>query len=189
MGENEKDTREKIIAAAYEVLAREGYEKASTKEIAKEAGVAQGLINYYFNKKDDLFIEVFKKEKERYGEFLENIANVPTEELMGKIMTGLEEKVINHSEWYRLRYELFALGMRNPAFNTEIKNFMEEGRSNVKGVLSKVYPKIDAGKMETLAAIIIVCLDGLALQKTTDSEFNIDKAYLALFEMIEAISK
>lgn len=182
----EKDTREKIIDAAYEVLAREGYERASTKEIAKQAGVAQGLINYYFNKKDDLFIEVLRKETKRYGEFLDDIKSVPPEELMMKMMKGLEDKVSHHSEWYRLRYELFALGMRNPVFGDEIKNLLAEGRNNVSSVLSRVYPKASSETMDSLVSIVIVCLDGLALQKITDAELDIKKAYAVLSKMIDS---
>jgi len=39
------DTREKILNAAFTVLSRQGYENASIKDIAEEAGVAQGLVH------------------------------------------------------------------------------------------------------------------------------------------------
>ena len=41
-------TRDKILQAAFSVLSRQGYENSSIKEIAEEAGVAQGLVHYYF---------------------------------------------------------------------------------------------------------------------------------------------
>src|SRR5215470_13571903 len=52
------DTREKILQAAFNVLSREGYENTSIKEIAEEAGVAQGLVHYYFKSKQRLVLEV-----------------------------------------------------------------------------------------------------------------------------------
>src|SRR6266705_6959101 len=52
------DTRDKILQAAFTVLSRQGYENASIKEIAEEAGVAQGLVHYYFKSKQQLVLAV-----------------------------------------------------------------------------------------------------------------------------------
>src|ERR1700719_305018 len=52
------DTRDKILQAAFTVLSRQGYENASIKEIAEEAGVAQGLVHYYFKSKQLLVLAV-----------------------------------------------------------------------------------------------------------------------------------
>ena len=54
------DTREKILQAAFTVLSRQGYENTSIKEIAEEAGVAQGLVHYYFKSKQRLVMEVLQ---------------------------------------------------------------------------------------------------------------------------------
>ena len=51
-------TREQIIQAAYRVLAEQGYDAATIKAIAREAGVAPGLLHYYFASKDELLVEV-----------------------------------------------------------------------------------------------------------------------------------
>lgn len=42
------------------MLTEKGYHQASTKEIARVAGVAQGLINHYFPSKDMLFAIVLR---------------------------------------------------------------------------------------------------------------------------------
>src|SRR2546430_16853419 len=52
------DTHEKILQAAFSILSRQGYENTSTKDIAEEAGVAQGLIHYYFKSKQQLVLAV-----------------------------------------------------------------------------------------------------------------------------------
>src|SRR5256712_5820575 len=51
-------TRDKILQAAFSVLSRQGYENSSIKEIAEEAGVAQGLVHYYFKSKQQLVLAV-----------------------------------------------------------------------------------------------------------------------------------
>jgi AcrR family transcriptional regulator len=52
------ETREKILQSAFAVLSRHGYENTSIKDIAEEAGVAQGLIHYYFKSKQQLVLAV-----------------------------------------------------------------------------------------------------------------------------------
>lgn len=41
-------SRERLIQAAVQVVARDGLEKASVKAIAAEAGIAPGLMHYHF---------------------------------------------------------------------------------------------------------------------------------------------
>src|SRR5216683_2405650 len=50
------DTRERIVAAAFRSLAEHGYEAATVKDIAREAGVAPGLVHYYFETKEELLL-------------------------------------------------------------------------------------------------------------------------------------
>src|SRR5258708_11148946 len=50
-----------IIDASAAVLARDGYAGTSMKDIAREAGVAQGLIHYYFGSKEDLVLAVVRQ--------------------------------------------------------------------------------------------------------------------------------
>ncbi|MFZ0626652.1 MAG: TetR family transcriptional regulator, partial [Acidimicrobiia bacterium] len=49
------DTREAILAAARTAFASRGYDRATIRHIAGEAGVDPALIHHYFGKKEDLF--------------------------------------------------------------------------------------------------------------------------------------
>ena len=52
--------REMLIAAAMECLARDGVQGFTIDKICKQAGVSRGLINHYFDSKDDLLVEVYR---------------------------------------------------------------------------------------------------------------------------------
>lgn len=54
-------SRERILQAASEVFAEEGFFGASVDEICKRAGVSKGLVFWYFKSKDQLIIEVAKR--------------------------------------------------------------------------------------------------------------------------------
>ena len=50
------DTRETILAAARDAFAERGYDQASIRGIATEAGVDPALVHHYFGNKDQLFL-------------------------------------------------------------------------------------------------------------------------------------
>lgn len=54
---NKKQRRAEIAQAMMLVMASKGYEGASIQAIAKQAGLAPGLIHYHFKTKQDILIE------------------------------------------------------------------------------------------------------------------------------------
>lgn len=49
-----EDRREQIVESALRVFARKGFDKATNKDIAQEAGITPGLIYHYFKSKEEL---------------------------------------------------------------------------------------------------------------------------------------
>jgi AcrR family transcriptional regulator len=54
------DRRQLILDAALNVFAEQGFDGATTKDIATRAGVTHGLIYFYFDSKPELFQAVFE---------------------------------------------------------------------------------------------------------------------------------
>jgi AcrR family transcriptional regulator len=59
------ETREAIVAAALELIARDGYAGAQVASVAKRAGVATGTVYRHFPSKSELFAEVFRRASQR----------------------------------------------------------------------------------------------------------------------------
>jgi TetR/AcrR family transcriptional regulator len=55
---NEGNVRERILKAAREVFTVHSFKTASTRMIAKQAGVEHPMIHYYFGSKENLFYEM-----------------------------------------------------------------------------------------------------------------------------------
>src|SRR6059058_287638 len=69
--------RERILRAAIDVFAQNGYFNAKVSEIAKAAGVADGTIYLYFDGKEDVLITIFREHTRNYLQSLEReLANV-----------------------------------------------------------------------------------------------------------------
>src|SRR5438034_6452619 len=69
--------RERILRAAIDVFAQNGYFNSKVSEIAKAAGVADGTIYLYFDGKEDVLITIFREHTRSYLQSLERaMANV-----------------------------------------------------------------------------------------------------------------
>src|SRR3954471_3691509 len=53
--------REQILECAVRLFGERPYASVSTTDIAREAGVARGLLNHYFGTKRDLYLEVVRE--------------------------------------------------------------------------------------------------------------------------------
>lgn len=53
--------RAQILACARRLFGERNYESVSTTELARESGVARGLINHYFGTKRELYLEVIRE--------------------------------------------------------------------------------------------------------------------------------
>jgi AcrR family transcriptional regulator len=53
--------RNQILDAATEVFSRRGYHRATTKEIARTAGISEGTIYNYFRSKDELLMTIMSR--------------------------------------------------------------------------------------------------------------------------------
>jgi len=66
----DQDRRKTILRAAVEVFARKGYHGCRIADVAREAGVAYGLVYHYFRNKEELLQLVFET---GWGGFVQRI--------------------------------------------------------------------------------------------------------------------
>jgi len=62
-----------ILATASRLFAAKGYSNATTSEIAREAGVAEGTLYHHFGSKDGIFLTLFDETMEGYLAGIEGI--------------------------------------------------------------------------------------------------------------------
>src|SRR5262249_47147954 len=53
--------REQLLECAIRLFGEQPYAEVSTSDIAREAGIARGLLNHYFGTKRDLYLEVVRR--------------------------------------------------------------------------------------------------------------------------------
>ena len=67
------EKRQQILEAATRVFASRGYHGARVSDIAREAGIAYGLVYHYFRNKDEILDTIFA---ERWGAFVDVVDGV-----------------------------------------------------------------------------------------------------------------
>jgi TetR/AcrR family fatty acid metabolism transcriptional regulator len=66
-----ENKRQRILEAAVRVFARQGYDASPVGDVAREAGVAYGLVYHYFGSKEAVLEAVFR---EQWGRLLAAVA-------------------------------------------------------------------------------------------------------------------
>ncbi|PTL77990.1 TetR/AcrR family transcriptional regulator [Vitiosangium sp. GDMCC 1.1324] len=84
-GSRENERRRTILRAAIDVFARKGYHGCRIADVAREAGVAYGLVYHYFKNKDELLETVVET---GWSGFVSRMRTVAEDE-----STSLEQKV------------------------------------------------------------------------------------------------
>lgn len=82
------DTKDKIIEVAATLFARNGFSGTSVREIAKQADVNLSAINYHFDNKDKLYLQVFAHNHDWLAQNIERIVNeenLSMEDVTGKV--------------------------------------------------------------------------------------------------------
>jgi AcrR family transcriptional regulator len=71
--DQQREKRRTILRAAIAVFARSGYHTSRVADVAKEAGVAYGLVYHYFGSKEDLLETIFRRTWTRMLEAIEEV--------------------------------------------------------------------------------------------------------------------
>jgi len=121
------ETKNRLIDSALRVFSAKGFGASTTKDIAKEAGVTDGLIYHYFSSKEELLWAVI--DKHTLNNDLERaIRDFPTgnslEELLLAYFTKLLDTLHAKSE---LIVMFFGEAQRNPAVHQRLVQLVESG--------------------------------------------------------------
>lgn len=70
-------TKRKLIAAALELIKRNGFNAINVEDITREAGVAKGTFYTYFKRKEDIVLEISRAPFAEIGDELEAMRALP----------------------------------------------------------------------------------------------------------------
>jgi AcrR family transcriptional regulator len=160
--------REEILSAALESFTRNGYDRASVREIARAADISQAGLLHHFASKEQLFLEVIKWRHVRDADrFLE-----PT----NPIDTLIEAAAHNALEPGLVRLYVL-ISAESTTQEGEGREFFEQRYRRVLAAVAtdvarrqadgELRPDVDP---EDVASLLVAAADGLQLQWLLDPE-------------------
>lgn len=163
-----EETRQKLLDAALQVFARNGYERATVDEIVREAGFSKGAFYVHFETKEDLFWEMLEERITAQQETFRQVvdASLSVAENERRIL----EQAFNmsaHPLGPAVIMEFTAHGMRNEKVREQLSRMYERWHAFVAETLQQgqelglVRKDID---LTLLASTIMALFEGSMIQ-------------------------
>jgi AcrR family transcriptional regulator len=76
VGSERSKTRPRLLEAAEAIMLHDGYAAVTFRSVASRAGVASGLVQYYFPSLDDLFVALLRLRTEQQLEYLATVGEL-----------------------------------------------------------------------------------------------------------------
>lgn len=164
--------REEVAEATWRVIARQGIEATTVKEIAKETGFSTGIFAHYFKNKNDLLLYALQLASIRIGARMwKKGEEASGGEVLGSVL--LEALPLDRErrlEW-KIWVTFWGQAASDTALTEEQKHWYVEYRSLVRGLIldgqrsGHFRTDIDAGEE---ADSMVAFVDGIGLQATLD---------------------
>ncbi|MFF2015087.1 TetR/AcrR family transcriptional regulator [Paenibacillus sp. NPDC058177] len=164
---NQDERRSAIMQAAFTLFGQVGYTKATMKDIAAKAGVAQGLIGYHFSTKETLLVEVVREWMINQGmkaAFAKLDLHLSPAELLQQGLRHVVEFRKENPEWFTLLISLWTESVNNEKLAKELLELYKEMKSGIIEIIDRMGLQLNQSEKETFAALIQAVFDGLMLQ-------------------------
>lgn len=160
------DKKEKILQAALELFAEEGFKPTSTSKIAKKAGVSEGLIFRHFCNKDGLLQAIIQEGEEQAKVLFADIVLESDPKKVIEKYFNLSANIAESKEradFWKLQYKI----------KWELEMYGEQKMEPLEIALTNAFKKLRYKKPELEARLLLVNLDGLATRFYLQKGFNI----------------
>jgi TetR/AcrR family fatty acid metabolism transcriptional regulator len=126
--EQQEERRRQLLRATFDEVSERGFSVVTLDDIAQRAGVSKGVLLYYFNSKEELFLAAFTRFINALGKRQRAAADAftdPVEKLKAifdVVFAGAKE----NRHFHRAYLDCITLGVRNDAFGKVNEVFYRE---------------------------------------------------------------
>jgi AcrR family transcriptional regulator len=169
------DKAKHIVDAMRTSVARRGAAGSTFDHVAREAGVSRGLLHYYFGTKEQLLVEVVRRDAElRMALLDERLGGARTvDDFLDLLVFSVEEEIRHDSEFTALFLELLTLARRHDDIACELTELLRRTRTRLAGLLlAKEEEGVLAlhAEAEAIADVLFALGDGIAPRILADPE-------------------
>jgi AcrR family transcriptional regulator len=161
--EEKPDRRALILEAVLGLLSREGIAGVSMRAVAREAGVALGLVHYYYEDKTSLIAAALRQVEEQD---LTIVAPDPTLAPVDRLRAALRrvaDPEFLTTEYLSLRLQLWALARAHEEFATINTAAQRRYREGLSALIRSARPGLRKAECDRRAADIDILQNGMWL--------------------------
>lgn len=160
------EKQEKILAAALDLFAKEGYKSTSTSKVAKLAGVSEGLIFRHFTNKEGLLEAILQQGEEQAKLlFADIVMEVDPKEVIKKTLDlGIKmNENPDAANFWKLQYKV----------KWEMEIYGEHKMEALFNALTSAFKKLGYDEPENEANNLLIIIDGLATRFYLQESFDL----------------
>lgn len=152
-----------ILDAVITLIARGGLAAVSMRAVAREAGVALGLMNYYFSTKSALVAAALRRIGDEDADLVAADPGLPPDEQLRVALRRVVGAEFLRPEYLGLRLQLWSLATVEPEF-AEINHAAQlRYRDGLCDLVAGARPDLGADEVARRAADILVIQNGVWL--------------------------
>ncbi|MFN7249537.1 MAG: TetR/AcrR family transcriptional regulator [Anaerobacillus sp.] len=178
--------KDKIIEAAKIVVSKHGVNKATVREIAKEAELSTGAIYHYYKSKEEILYDLLDQSLRVTTTIAEKSQNEneDNKELIQDIYHATLERFYKKTE-SRLQFHLMnEIVTGNGELKEKFQEKYNEWITRIEEILKNVYGLNSHELSRPLATWIIASVDGVVLQSLLD---NGEEDLNGMFKVLEIL--
>ena len=171
-GRPSSGARERILAAALEVLKRDGYAGLTTAKVAAASGQNKALIGYHYGSKQGLVAAVARQVADEItAEVLDGVGEpANAAELVEGVLAGIWRVMERDEGLGRVYFDLASQSVVEP----RVRDIMREMKANFRATLRELLGAIDDGpsrrERDAVAVFLVAGVEGLALERLDRGE-------------------
>ena len=161
------EKQEKILNAALELFAEEGFKSTSTSKVAKRAGVSEGLIFRHFENKEGLLSAIMKMGEEKARSLFSDIVTDPDPKsvIRKSIELGLKtSKNQGESDFWKLQFKI----------KWELEEYGAHKMEGLRNALEHAFGLLGFKNPEQETQAILAVMDGMATRYFLDETFDLE---------------
>lgn len=185
-----RDTETALLDAAERLLVEVGHARITTRGLAAEAGVNQGLVHYYFGSMDNLLTRVLERFTERLLERQRAMyaADAPFIEKWRQAMRFLDEDF--ESGYQKIWYELQALSWNRPELRERITEQTRQWRAVLREAFEQPRREHEIEMpLDALVTLVATFNEGIILERLSGIESGHEKLLDWIDQWLEGRSR
>ena len=183
-----EEEKEKILEAALRVVNRDSISGTRMRNIAKEAGVIQSNLHYYFHTKKELLLSLLKYIQKDFSGKRDIILQNSAPSLRSQIFGFFRQKqdlILTAPEYERVQIDFWSQGQVDGEVNYTFQESYRIWREHAKAILTLYAPELGSGKINLIAGIMLSMMIGASIQYLSDSSaFQLDAYFVECTDIL-----